>query len=108
MPTQLSSPSRDPVAALRSPRAGNKKNATSAPATAPERNVREVILTNLRVETWFPSFYPEELVGRAVDRLLVCKWCFKYSTKVVPFVEHSKAGFGAYVVGKADGYSAAP
>jgi hypothetical protein len=61
MPMQLSNSTRDPVAALRSLRAGSKKNAstTSAPATAPERNVREVMLTDLRVEIWFLFFYPK-------------------------------------------------
>jgi hypothetical protein len=98
MPTPLSSPPRDKVAALRSPRtARNNASATSAPAR-PERNVREVILTDLRVEAWFPSFYPEELVGRAVDRLMVCKWCFKYSTKVAPFVAHGNVGFLALAI----------
>lgn len=53
-----------------------------------ERNVREVILGDLRVDAWYPSFYPEELTGRTIDRLFVCKWCFKYTTKLIPFHEH--------------------
>jgi hypothetical protein len=118
MPTLTSPSSRDPIAALRSPRGANSAiphrrrrasaTITSAPHHAADgqqqqqqqrRNVRDVILTDLRVEAWFPSFYPEELVGRGASsgagagiRLLVCKWCFKYSTKVVPFVEHGKVG----------------
>jgi hypothetical protein len=55
-----------------------------------QRNVKEVILTDLRIEAWYPSFYPEDLVGRAVDRLYVCTWCFRYSTQLVQFLEHSK------------------
>jgi MYST family zinc finger domain len=54
-----------------------------------ERNVREVILSDLRIDAWFPSFYPEELIGKTISRLFVCKWCFKYTTKLIPFVEHT-------------------
>jgi len=55
-----------------------------------QRNVKEVILTDLRIEAWYPSFYPEDLVGRVVDRLFVCTWCFRYSTQLMPFMEHTK------------------
>jgi len=53
------------------------------------RNVHQVILTDLRIDTWYPSFYPESLVGRSTDRLYVCKLCFKYTTQVDPFIEHT-------------------
>jgi hypothetical protein len=54
-----------------------------------QRNVREAILSDLRVEAWYPSFYPVELIGKACDRLFVCKWCFKYTVKLIAFIEHT-------------------
>lgn len=56
------------------------------PPTGP--NVLEVVFGSLLVKPWYPSFYPEELVGRRVDRLYVCQWCFKYSTEEVKFLGH--------------------
>ncbi|KAL9613766.1 MAG: hypothetical protein Q9167_001711 [Letrouitia subvulpina] len=32
-------------------------------------NVKHVILGDILFETWYPSFYPEELVGRELERL---------------------------------------
>ncbi|MCJ1282826.1 hypothetical protein MMC26_002152 [Xylographa opegraphella] len=52
------------------------------------RNVLNVVLGDIMFPTWYPSFYPEELVGKDTDRLYVCQWCFKYSKEVVPFLTH--------------------
>lgn len=56
------------------------------PPTGP--NVLEVVLGSLLIKPWYPSFYPEELVGRRVERLYVCQWCFKYSKELVGFLGH--------------------
>ncbi|OMP85049.1 Histone acetyltransferase Tip60 [Diplodia seriata] len=57
--------------------------------TAMEPNVLNVVLGDLLVKPWYPSFYPEELVGRRVERLYVCQWCFKYSKELIPFLGHT-------------------
>lgn len=51
-------------------------------------NVRNVVLGDILFKTWYPSFYPEELVSREVDRLHVCQWCFKYTMELMPYVAH--------------------
>ncbi|KAJ4312833.1 SAS complex subunit, partial [Neodidymelliopsis sp. IMI 364377] len=56
------------------------------PATTP--NVVEVVFGSLLIKPWYPSFYPEELVGRKVERLYVCQWCFKYSKELTGFIKH--------------------
>ncbi|KAI9873801.1 MAG: hypothetical protein M1830_010591, partial [Pleopsidium flavum] len=33
------------------------------------RNVQNVVLGDILFKTWYPSFYPEELVGRETERL---------------------------------------
>lgn len=53
-----------------------------------EPNVLEVVFGSLLVKPWYPSFYPEGLVGRRVERLYVCQWCFNYSNKLNPFLGH--------------------
>lgn len=53
-----------------------------------EPNVKEVVLGNGWIKPWYPSFYPEELVGRALDTLYVCQWCFKYTKELVAYVGH--------------------
>lgn len=63
--------------------------ATPKPSTDP--NVLEVVFGSLLIKPWYPSFYPEELVGRKVERLMVCQWCFKYSKEVLPFLGHLRA-----------------
>ena len=55
-----------------------------------EPNVLEVVFGSLLIKPWYPSFYPEELVGRKVERLYVCQWCFKYSKELVGFLGHLK------------------
>ncbi|KAF1848313.1 histone acetyltransferase MYST2 [Cucurbitaria berberidis CBS 394.84] len=54
-------------------------------------NVLEVVFGSLLIKPWYPSFYPEELVGRRVERLYVCQWCFKYSKELMGFLGHLKA-----------------
>lgn len=51
-------------------------------------NIRSVVLGDISFKTWYPSFYPEELVGREVERLYVCQCCFKYSKDVLPYLAH--------------------
>ncbi|KAI4151926.1 MAG: hypothetical protein LQ341_000810 [Variospora aurantia] len=53
-------------------------------------NVRHVALGDLYFRTWYPSYYPEELVGREIEKLYVCQWCFKYCRDVMPFLAHRK------------------
>lgn len=53
-----------------------------------DHKVLSVVLGNVAFKTWYPSFYPEELIGKDVDRLYICQWCFKYSKEMVPFVAH--------------------
>ncbi|CAN9432344.1 unnamed protein product [Alternaria alternata] len=69
----------------------------STPALKPSQkplsgpNVLEVVFGSLLIQPWYPSFYPEELVGRRVERLYVCQWCFKYSRELLGFIGHLKA-----------------
>lgn len=53
-----------------------------------EPNVLNVVLGNLLIKPWYPSFYPEDLVGKVVDRLYVCQACFRYSKELMPFLAH--------------------
>ena len=52
------------------------------------RNVQNVVLGDVLFKTWYPSFYPEELVGKDVERLYVCRWCFKYCKDLAPYIAH--------------------
>lgn len=54
----------------------------------PGPNVLEVVFGSLLIKPWYPSFYPEDLVGRRVERLYVCQWCFKYSKELAGFIGH--------------------
>ena len=62
--------------------------ATKAVAPA-ARNVLNVVLGEMLFKTWYPSFYPEELVGREAERLYVCRWCFKYTIDVGAHLAHT-------------------
>lgn len=53
-----------------------------------EPNVLNVVLGNLLIKPWYPSFYPEDLVGKVVDRLYVCQACFRYSKELMPYLAH--------------------
>ncbi|KAI9685772.1 MAG: hypothetical protein M1822_004332 [Bathelium mastoideum] len=63
--TAIGSPPNVPVL-LRSPE--NKKNG-SPKKPALEPNVLNVVLGKLLIKPWYPSFYPEDLVGRRTERL---------------------------------------
>lgn len=70
-----------------SPAGGSGSQSPKKPPAAP--NVLEVVFGSLLIKPWYPSFYPEELVGgRSVERLFVCQWCFKYSVQLNPFLGH--------------------
>lgn len=47
-----------------------------------------VVLGNVQIKPWYPSFYPEEIVGRKVERLYVCQSCFRYSKELMPYLGH--------------------
>ncbi|KAF2650950.1 hypothetical protein K491DRAFT_682567 [Lophiostoma macrostomum CBS 122681] len=61
-------------------------------------NVLEVVFGTLLIKPWYPSFYPEELVGRRIERLYVCQWCFKYSKELMGFLGHLKCCGGQPVI----------
>lgn len=59
----------------------------SKPMATP--NVANVVLGNLHIKPWYPSFYPEDLVGgRKADWLYVCQWCFKYTPEIMKYCAH--------------------
>ena len=58
------------------------------PKAATEPNVLNVVLGNLRIKPWYPSFYPEELVGPKAEWLYVCQHCFRYCKEVLTFLGH--------------------
>ena len=68
----------------------NNNEASYPPAkrTHADLNILNVVLGNLLIKPWYPSFYPKELVGQRTERLYVCQWCFKYSKELVPYVSH--------------------
>ncbi|CZT14223.1 related to histone acetyltransferase (MysT1) [Ramularia collo-cygni] len=54
-------------------------------------NVTNVVLGNLHIKPWYPSFYPEDLIGgRKADWLYVCQWCFKYTPEIMKYCAHGK------------------
>ena len=74
-------------------------SAILSPQRTPNRapmqpNVANVLLGNLLIKPWYPSFYPEDLVGgRKIERLHVCQWCFKYTSDVLKYSAHSVSCF---------------
>ncbi|KAF2753610.1 hypothetical protein EJ05DRAFT_444564 [Pseudovirgaria hyperparasitica] len=67
------------------------RKTSGRPATEPvQPNIFNVVLGNVQIKPWFPSFYPEELVTPPTERLLVCQWCFKYSKEIFPYLTHTK------------------
>lgn len=54
----------------------------------PVRNVLNVVLGDMLFPTWYPSFYPEDLVGKECQDLHVCRWCFAYSKELAPYLAH--------------------
>lgn len=71
----------------------------AVPKAIADRNVHHVVLGDILFKTWYPSFYPEELVGRDLERLYVCQWCFKYSKELMPFLAHTVVLFRGTIVG---------
>lgn len=65
-----------------------KAGDSTPPSRASNLKIQHVILGDVLFKTWYPSYYPEELVGRDLDRLYVCQWCFKYCPDLVPFLAH--------------------
>lgn len=63
-------------------------NTRSPQKGSAEPNVLKCVLGDVLIRPWYPSFYPEELVGRKTEWLYVCKWCFKYSKELMPFLGH--------------------
>ncbi|KAI9731068.1 MAG: hypothetical protein M1818_007925 [Claussenomyces sp. TS43310] len=74
------------------------------PSTA-ERNIDAVVLGDVMFNAWYPSPYVKEIVGKEVveenkragrnnisemmlERLYVCKWCFKYSRELMAWWAH--------------------
>lgn len=77
-------------------------SSTSKPSAAAvptlERNVDNVVLGDILFRAWYPSRHVKEIVGREVveekemlERLYVCKHCFKYSKELMGWVGHGKA-----------------
>src|ERR1700761_4539820 len=65
-------------------------NRTPRGATMP-LNVANVVIGNLHVKPWYPSFYPEEMIGgRKTEWLYVCQWCFKYTHEIMKYSAHCK------------------
>ena len=75
--------------ALASPLAAHRNKEKPA-----DLNVRNVVLGDILFKTWYPSFYPEELVGRELERLFVCQWCFRYSKDLMPYLAHTVRASG--------------
>lgn len=69
----------------------------AVPKAIADRNVHNVVLGDILFKTWYPSFYPEELVGRDLERLYVCQWCFKYSKELMPYLAHVVVSFRGMV-----------
>lgn len=70
--------------ALTSPLATHRNNEKPV-----DLNVRNVVLGDVLFKAWYPSFYPEEMIGRELERLFVCQWCFKYSKDLMPYLAHT-------------------
>lgn len=71
-------------ATLQSP----QKKAIKAPL---QPNIANVVLGNLAIKPWYPSFYPKEQVkGDTLDKLFVCQWCFKYTHVITEYCTHRK------------------
>lgn len=75
------------AAAAVSPKPQQEQHQT--PKKSPtEPNVLNVVLGNIQIKPWYPSFYPEDLVGRKAERLYVCECCFRYSKELMPYLAH--------------------
>ncbi|WPH00551.1 Hypothetical protein R9X50_00338100 [Acrodontium crateriforme] len=66
------------------------RNRTPNKNTMPP-NVTNVVLGGLHIKPWYPSFYPEDMIGgKRAERLYVCQWCFKYTGEVMKYSAHCK------------------
>ncbi|KAK5152475.1 SAS complex subunit [Recurvomyces mirabilis] len=79
------------------PSATPTNNIILSPTRTPQRppmqpNVANVVLGNLHIKPWYPSFYPEDMIGgRRAEWLYVCQWCFRYSSEILKYSAHCKA-----------------
>ncbi|KAK4574088.1 SAS complex subunit [Recurvomyces mirabilis] len=79
------------------PSATPTNNILLSPTRTPQRppmqpNVANVVLGNLHIKPWYPSFYPEDMIGgRRAEWLYVCQWCFRYSSEILKYSAHCKA-----------------
>ena len=85
-------PSPHPPRAAANAATGKVNAATVAAVASPLRNVQAVVLGDTLFRTWYPSFYPEELVAPETDRLHVCRWCFKYAADLERYLGHTVRG----------------
>ena len=61
---------------------------TSPAKAAANKRIHNVVLGDILFRAWYPSYYPDELVGKEVERLYICQWCFKYSKEILPYIGH--------------------
>ncbi|KAI9827094.1 MAG: hypothetical protein M1826_006458 [Phylliscum demangeonii] len=78
-----------------------------APAARSDRDISKVVLGDLLFDTWYRSSYPKDLLAAVgshhddtgdgdgdnesrptLDRLYVCRWCFRYSSELMPYLAH--------------------
>jgi hypothetical protein len=76
------------MAAAVSPQTRTQEHQTTPKKSPTEPNVLNVVLGNIQIKPWYPSFYPEDLVGRKAERLYVCESCFRYSKELMPYLAH--------------------
>lgn len=93
-----------------------------------ERNIDNVVFGDVLFKSWYPSWYPKEIIGEkalsgdgkgiVVQTLYICKRCFAYSNVAEDWVRHSRlcekevpgkrvyvhgAGGGVWSVSEVDG-----
>ena len=64
----------------------------ASPVKSPKRlkpDIHYVVFGNVLFPTWYLSFYPDALVGKELDRLHVCQWCFKYTDDQARYLSHT-------------------
>ncbi|KAH8590821.1 acyl-CoA N-acyltransferase [Bisporella sp. PMI_857] len=65
-----------------------------------ERNIDKVVFGDVIFKSWYPSWYPKEIIGEkgllgdgrgiVVQTLYVCKWCFGYGKNVEEWARHCR------------------
>ncbi|KAL8647328.1 MAG: hypothetical protein Q9226_006476 [Calogaya cf. arnoldii] len=73
----------------------SKANSTS-PLKATNLSIQHVVLGDVLFKTWYPSYYPEGLVGRELDRLY--KLCYARSESPPGQLIYSKEDYAIYEV----------